>query len=128
MPKSFAQKCNDLMRELLDLQDKSHILDLSNNTEFFRRLQEDGDRWSVLQYLDAKGYISISQNPVSHKLLQIHISKLGVAYPEDVSARAHEKRVEWIRYIITTAIAVAALIRSFLPEITAAMERLGLIS
>lgn len=113
MQKSFKQQCHQLMAELLARRDGSPILDLSKNKKFFCDLQTDGNKWDALQYLDAKGYISIAQNAVSGKLLQIHINKSGITYPADTAERVREKRIEWIRYIITTAIAVAAFIKSF---------------
>lgn len=42
----------------------------------------------------------------------------------DLAYRRHQNRVETARYIITTAIALAALIKSFWPEISAAAARL----
>lgn len=110
MLKDFDNQCHTIMQTLLERQNAAHVLDLSDNADFFHSLQENANKWDVLQYLDAKGYITICQNPVSHKLLQIHINKAGITYPTDAAEKKREKRVEMIRYVITTVIAVLALV------------------
>lgn len=52
------------------------------------------------------------------------ITLTGRAYVESTKKLHRKETVEWIRYIITTAIAVIALIKSFMPEILAILDRI----
>lgn len=49
------------------------------------------------------------------------ISDFGTDYLNFTLARKDQRRIESIRYWITTAIAVAALIKAFLPELSAGL-------
>jgi len=57
--------------------------------------------------------------------LQIYVKDAGLTYFEDHAEAAQEERKESFRYWITTGIAVAALIKSFLPEICAGLAWLS---
>lgn len=117
-------KRDNIMREILILQDANKLIDISKAPDFFANLQGSENAQDALTYLEAKGFISCSRNPVSHKLLQIRVTEIGITYFEDAEEILHEKRVESIRYWITTAIAIIALIKSFLPEISTILAQL----
>lgn len=50
--------------------------------------------------------------------LHVRITDKGVDYLAFRKARTNDKRVEWIRYSITTAIAVIALLKAFDRELS----------
>lgn len=55
----------------------------------------------------------------------IRLTPAGRAYAEIQTDAIHDKRVENIKYVITTAIAIIALIKSFMPEISAVLAWLS---
>lgn len=111
-PRIRKDKRDSIMREILTRQDANKLIDISKAPDFFANLQGSEDAKNALTYLEAKGFISCSRNPVSHKLLQIRVTEIGATYFEDAEEILNAKRVESIRYWITTGIAVAALITS----------------
>lgn len=110
LKKVSKRECDALMRNILALDRTGRTVDLTADRDFFRDVQENERIYKTLKYLEAKGHISCSHNPVSHKLLQIRVTDSGVTYFEDNAEITRKERIEWIRYIITTAIAVVALI------------------
>ncbi len=100
MQKVSQRICQEIMREILVRQNAGHLLDRSSNEEFFQRLTKNEETSDALDFLEAKGFISCSNNPVSHRLLQIHVNEPGITYFEDFSERVHEKHVENIRVTI----------------------------
>lgn len=78
------------------LEPHSHFL-IQHGMISVKETGEISDGWG--SYIDAKRYYEIDLP--------------GKAYVEGRAALAHNKRVENIRYIITTAIALAAFIKSF---------------
>lgn len=99
-----------LMRQLHERKNEYNQLDLVNNREFFQGLQDEPETWKTLTFLEAKGYIKLAQNPVTHKLLQIQVTARGTTYFEDIAEQRREKRVSWIQYVVTTVIAILALL------------------
>ena len=68
-------------------------------------------------YVPVEGVISIPTNALS-------LSDNGKIYIAYLNEKRELSRTDSKRYWITTAIAVTALIKSFLPEISAGLERL----
>ena len=68
------------------------------------------------------GYLTVKKDITGDS--DILLTDAGKCYFEQKADRDHEKRIENIRYIITTAIAVVALIKSFLPEILEVLNRI----
>lgn len=54
------------------------------------------------------------------------VSQSGIGWLEYEEQRRRDRRNGWIRYIITTAIAAAALVKAFLPEIVAIAVQIGM--
>ena len=54
-------------------------------------------------------------------MLHSPLTPAGQAYAEIQTDAIHDKRVENIKYVITTTIAIIALIKSFMPEISAVL-------
>lgn len=63
----------------------------------------------VVEILRSMGYVTYSRNP-DGRIYEINLTDSGKCYFEKKKDISHEKRVEWIRYIITTLIAILALI------------------
>lgn len=76
----------------------------------------------IVEVLRSMGYITYKREP-DGKIYQIDLTDSGKCYFEKRADISHEKKVEWIRYIITTAIAIAAIILSGI----ALAAQLGLI-
>lgn len=70
------------------------------------------DAGLVVDVLCAMGYITF-QSPFPNHVKRICLTDAGKCYFEKKSDITREKVVEWVRYCITTAIAVAAFIKSF---------------
>lgn len=73
---------------------------------------KDVDAKQTVDVLEAMGYVTYFD------LFQrgskfIELTDEGKCYFERKADRSREKRIEWIRYIITTLIALAAFIKSF---------------
>lgn len=68
---------------------------------------DEGKRRQIINVLCSMGYITYDN------LSGIQLTDKGKCYFEVESDRANEKRIEMIRYVITTSIAVAAFIKSF---------------
>lgn len=78
----------------------------------------------TLEVLFAMGYISYFPQSNGY-CFDITLTHEGQWFFEREAAERATRQSEWIRYIITTLIALAALVKSFLPEIAAILERLG---
>lgn len=63
----------------------------------------------VVEVLRSMGYVTYRKNP-DGRICEINLTDSGKCYFEKKKDISHEKRVEWIRYIITTVIAALALI------------------
>lgn len=125
MQRPVSQRlCAKLMADLLQQKAEYDLLDISSNQKFFQDLQANKNKWNAIIYLEAKGFISLDLNPVTRKLLRIHVNSPGLTYFEDRFEANQVKHSEWVRYIITTIIAIAALVKSFMPEITALLKLL----
>lgn len=111
MPKKVSKRqCDKMMKELIARMDQYKNVERPAQQNFLEDVQEDSAQRIALEFLEAKGFISCTKNQVSGNLLRIHVEKPGITYFEDIAETSRAKRIEWIRYIITTAIAVAALI------------------
>ncbi|MCM1236135.1 MAG: hypothetical protein NC489_39125 [Ruminococcus flavefaciens] len=84
-------------RKLLKKIAKNHVLLSEKNTAVFGRLQH---------FRFAHSF----QDTNSEHTNKIAISDRGRDYLAFINAKASKSRAEWIRYIITTAIAVLALV------------------
>lgn len=81
-------------------------------------LSQDIDAREVVDVLCSMGYLVY--RPMHHGFPKsILLTDNGRCYFERKADTAAEKRVEWIRYAVTTTIALIALIKSFMPELTA---------
>lgn len=85
-------------------------------------LPKSVDAEQLVQVLRAMGLVNTASyyNDPS----AITLTDLGKCYFERKAEKDREKHIENIRYIITTAIAVIALIKSFLPEILEALDQI----
>lgn len=111
MPNKVSKRqFNKMMKELIARMDQYKNVERPISQNFLEAVQEDSAQKIALEFLEAKGFISCIKNQVSDNLLRIHVEKTGVTYFEDTAEVLRTKRIEWIRYIITTAIAVSALI------------------
>lgn len=110
MQKVSKRQCDQMMREIIPRMDQYKNVERPTCQDFLEAIQEDLEKNRTLDFLESKGYISCIRNQVSGNLLRIHIEKPGIAYFEDIAEASRTKRIEWIRYIVTTGIAVAALI------------------
>lgn len=72
-------------------------------------LPESVDAEQLIEVLQAMGYISYKRD-LQGEIYNLGLTDAGKCYFERKADITHEKRIENIRYIITTAIAVAALI------------------
>lgn len=77
----------------------------------YHGLPKSVDPYHVIDVLKSMGYIDFKKDPIG-KIYSIDLTEKGKHYFETNMDISHEKKVEWIRYIITTLIAVAALITS----------------
>lgn len=101
-------------------------------------LDLDDDETEIFGELERSKYVHVRESPYEHDYSKYSITSLGrrVLAEEDqrisdeqaaLAYRARKDRCETIRYIITTVIAIIALIKSFWPEITAAAARLSIL-
>ena len=72
-------------------------------------LSKTVDADHVVEVLRSMGYVTYSKNP-DGRICEINLTDSGKCYFEKKKDISHEKRIEWIRYIITTVIAALALI------------------
>lgn len=75
----------------------------------YHGLPESVDPCHVIDVLKSMGYINFEKE-ITGEIYDIALTDKGKHYFETKMDISHEKRVEWIRYIITTFIAIAALI------------------
>lgn len=122
--KSFTKKQRDVaMRILCDFYADEEAADSIDVDDLYHYgLPSSIDAKGLVYVLGAMGYVEITRyyNAPS----SVHLTDKGKCYFERNADIAHEKRMENIRYIITTAIAVIALIKSFLPEISEVLGRI----
>lgn len=104
--------CDKLMQELIHRQNELGNIGYSKNIDFLNRIQSDPVLWPALNFLHAKEYVSITLD-INKVLYNIQIEDAGITYFEDYLEIVRRRRIESIRYWITTAIAVAAFIKSF---------------
>ncbi len=126
--KAFSKKYRNLAMQIIcDFYANDQVdRDIDPDYLYSQGLPRSVDAEQLISVLEGMGYLEVTRYynaPCSFTL-----TGEGCCYFERKADMTHEKLVEWIRYIITTAIAVVALIKSFLPEICALMERLGLVS
>ncbi len=111
--KVFSKRTrNQAMRIICDYYKSANQLWALGTNDLYRHgLSKDVDAEQLADTLEAMGYIELTRyyNDPS----AINLTNSGKCYFETKADRLDEKRVEWIRYIITTAIAVAAFIKSF---------------
>lgn len=119
---------DQMMGEILDRMDKHKNVERPTHQDFLQAIQCDATQSRTLDFLEAKGFISCIKNATSNNLLRIHVEKSGTTYFEDNAEISRNKRIENIKYFITTAIAIVALFKAFMPEICAALERLLQVS
>ncbi len=78
---------------------------------YYHGLPESIDANYLVEILQSMGYITCKKDIHGNK--EISLTDVGKHYFETNMDLTHEKRVEWIRYIITTGIAVSAFVKSF---------------
>lgn len=66
----------------------------------------------VVDVLCAMGYITF-QSPFPNYVKEIRLTDAGKCYFEKKADLTRKNIVEWVRYSITTAIAIAAFVKSF---------------
>lgn len=92
------------------------------------------DDRNALAWLRSRGYVNVPMQGINRYCvtdagrcaLEDETARLESQRIADQEARRKE-RIEHIRYAVTTLIALAALIRSFWPEISAAAARLSIL-
>ena len=105
---------------------------LANNSVDITKLGDD-DR-HALAWLCSRNYVSVPMHGINrysvtesgYNALADEAARLDSLIVTERNAR-RKARAEWIRYSITTLIALAALLKSFWPEITAAAARLSIL-
>lgn len=122
--KAFPRRARDQAMQIICdyYADANQPWPLDTNELYDRGLSKDINAEQLACTLEAMGYIELTRyydDPSA-----ISLTNSGKCYFETNADRLHEKRIENIRYIITTAIAVIALIKSFLPEILEALGRI----
>lgn len=103
------------MKELHTRKDAYRNIERPDQQEFLQGIQESDQSMKTLEFLEEKGFISCSKNPVSHNILRIHITESGITYFEDIKAERRNASKETRRYWITTGIAILALVLSLAP-------------
>jgi len=107
---TFSKKNRDTaMRIICDFYEDGEIHEsLKINQLHQKGLPKNIDPGQISRVLESMGYIEVTRylNAPS----TIRLTPDGKCYFERKADISREKRMEWIRYIITTAIAVAALI------------------
>ena len=93
----------------------------------YHGLPKSVDPYHVIDVLKSMGYIDFKKDPIG-KIYSIDLTEKGKHYFETNMDISREKKVEWIRYIITTLIALIALVKSFLPEISMLLGQLSQVS
>lgn len=79
----------------------------------YHGLRESLDPEHIVKVLEAMGYVTTRIETQGNKTLKfISLTPAGKRYFEDKADISHEKRVQNIRYIVTTIIAALALILS----------------
>lgn len=107
---AFSKKQRDLvMRILCDFyleNPQNYLIQISHLHEM--GVPQDIDANQIIEVLKSMGYVEISQGIGGPRCVSLTAS--GKCYFERKMDLTAEKRVERIRYIITTAIAVLALV------------------
>lgn len=108
--KSFSKRTRDQAMQIICdyYADESQPWPLDTNGLYDRGLSKRTNAEHLASTLEAMGYVELTQyydDPSA-----ITLTNSGKCYFETKADMLHEKRIENIRYIITTAIAVAALI------------------
>lgn len=121
---TFSKKNRDTaMRIICDFYEDGETHEsLKINQLHQKGLPQNIDPGKISRVLESMGYIEITRylNAPS----TIRLTPDGKCYFEQKYDESAQKRSENIRYAITTAIALAALIKSFLPEISRVLARL----
>lgn len=96
---------------------------LANGSADITNLSDQDEH--CLSWLISKQYVSVPLH--GRNIYRVsdagHIAISDEQYRRRIDRR--KSRIDWIRYIITTAIALAALLKSYWPEISAAAARLS---
>ena len=79
----------------------------------YHGLPKSVDPYHVIDVLKSMGYIDFKKD-ITGERYSIDLTDKGRHYFETNMDISHEKRIEWIRYIITTAIAIAAWITAII--------------
>lgn len=74
-------------------------------------LPESVDPFHVVDILQSMGYVNYKKD-VTGDVYKIELTDKGKHYFETKEDISREKRIEWIRYLVTTAISISALILS----------------
>ncbi len=121
---SFSKRTRDQAMQIICdyYADESQPWPLDTNGLYDRGLSKSTNAEHLASTLEAMGYVELTQYYDGPSA--ITLTNSGKCYFETKADMLHEKRIENIRYIITTAIAVIALIKSFLPEILEALGRI----
>lgn len=107
---TFSKKQRDLaMKIICDFYANSGPLEsISDDYLKHHGIPENINVKQLIRVLEAMGYVSIKRYVNGPGT--IHLTDAGKCYFERKADLSKEKRIEWARYIITTAIATAALI------------------
>lgn len=121
---TFTKKQRDLAMKILCDYHANRVRGHSITPEYLYHhgLPESVNAGQLVAVLESMGYLTVKKDITGDS--DILLTDAGKCYFEQKADRDHEKRIENIRYIITTAIAVVALIKSFLPEILEVLNRI----
>lgn len=120
----FKPKQRDCaMKIICDYYADGNNIDPIDTEDLYRLgLQKTINADQLVDVLKAMGYVDTQSYYNAPDT--IYLTDRGKVYFERKYDESAQKRSENIRYAITTAIALAALIKSFLPEISRVLARL----
>lgn len=110
------------MRAIIDYYDKHPKHYIDERFLIHQGICNESEVYHLIDVLCAKELITYD-NALSIKTIRLKDD--GKKYFEDKAEETSKSRKESIRYWITTTIAVAALIKAFLPEISAGLAWLS---
>lgn len=121
---AFTPKQRDCAMQIIcDYYADENNIDPIDTEDLYRLgLKRTINATQLVDVLKAMGYVdtqSYYDDPDT-----IYLTDLGKVYFEQKYDESAKRRSETIRYAITTAIALAALIKSFLPEISGVLAKL----
>lgn len=109
---AFSKNDRDIAMKILcdfySKNDRKFCIEVNHLHNF--GLPKSIDPIQIVEVLESMGYVESKSAPNSPRNKIITLTDAGKCYFENKADKDHEKRIENVRYLITTAIAILALV------------------